>query len=115
MIVSKSLNKYDNDLVCGFYSHQPYYVAKTSKLSNVYFDLISKNNLNIQLSICSICLILLISFLFFLSLSYNYLLDSRPISESTPATIPMNLSNYVFNIVGVSKDEYCKYHLTCFL
>lgn len=27
----------------------------------------------------------------------------------------MNLSNYVYNIVGVSKDEYFKYYLACFL
>lgn len=27
----------------------------------------------------------------------------------------MNLSTYVYNINGVSKDEYCKYYLTCFL
>ena len=27
----------------------------------------------------------------------------------------MNLSNYIYNIVGVSKDEYYRYYLTCFL
>lgn len=40
-------------------------------------------------------------------------IESEKLEEDYKTT--MNLSSYVYNIIGVSKDEYCRYYLTCFL